>query len=589
MSKKKGQKDQQWFDEKHSKDKIINITGGRKLNFTGSLKIEGFKNLETINLKKLKLASLEISDCPRLDKITDLIELTKLTSLSVTGCPKLITLNYSSNGLTSLEINGCSQLRNIDLSKFTKLKKLYVRGYHNLITLDCSSIEKLTNLKISGCKQLESIIKASKLESLSVIDCPKLTKLDYSTNGLTSLEISGCNKLENITSLSKASKLTSLSIIYCSNITKLDCSSSEKLTELEVSDLIELKCSNTSIKSLSVNLCPGIQILDCSNNDKLINLDISNCKELKFLDCSNSKLTSLDINNCEFLVREYREYEQNGILSKKLKFPSDLKIIQKRINKNIVIVGRTGGGKSTLSNVLTGTDDFEESGRSISVTKNFQKEGFEYNGKYFNVVDTIGVGDTKLSTKKVLYKVLDGIFSIPEGISQILFVIDGRFTAEEAKIFNLLKGSIFDIFEIGILVYVTIVRTKFSNFKNKEECEADKNQLHNENENIAKIVRSCKDVVYVDNPPVNIQINDDDDEDTVRTNKRIRERSRKIMLNYLDKECQIDYFKLKAWDDIRKPIAEYLESNCDDVPPELEKNQEVQTLIKITESFCSIT
>jgi GTPase Era involved in 16S rRNA processing len=534
-------------------------------------------------LKKLKLASLEVVDCPQLVKITDLSELAKLTSLSVTGCPKLITFNYSSNGLTSLEINGCSQLRNIDLSKFTKLKKLYVRGYHNLITLNCSSIEKLTNLKISGCKQLVIIIKASKLESLSVIDCPKLTKLDYSTNGLTSLEISGCNKLESITSLFKASKLTSLSMIYCPNITKLDCSSSEKLTELEVSDLTELKCSNTSIKSLSVNLCPCIQTLDCSNNDKLTNLDISNCKKLKFLDCSNSKLTSLDINNCEFLVKEYEQKGNN------LKYPPGLKIIQKRIIKNLIIVGRTGGGKSTLSNVLTGTDDFEESGRSISVTKNFQKEGFEYNGKYFNVIDTIGIGNTKLSTKKVLYKILDGIFSLPEGISQILFVIDGRFTAEEAKIFNLLKSSIFDIFEIGILDYVTIVRTKFSNFRNKNECEADKNQLHNENEYIAKIIRSCKDVVYVDNPPVNIQMYyDDDDLDTVATNKRIRERSRKIMLDYLDKACQTEYFILKTWEEIRKPIAEYLESNCDDVPPELEKNQEVQTLIKNTESFCSI-
>ncbi|PKC03755.1 hypothetical protein RhiirA5_362952, partial [Rhizophagus irregularis] len=152
----------------------------------------------------------------------------------------------------------------------------------------------------------------------------------------------------------------------------------------------------------------------------------------------------------------------------------------------------------------------------------------------------------------------------------------------------LLKGSIFDIFEIGILDYVTIVRTKFSNFKNKKECEADKKQLHNENENIANIVRSCRNVIYVDNPPTNIQIIDEEDEETVITNKKIRDRSRKIMLDYLDEACMVNYFKLKTWDQIRKPIAEYLESNCEDVPPELEKNQEVQTLIKITESFCSI-
>ncbi|GET52734.1 leucine-rich repeat domain-containing protein [Rhizophagus irregularis DAOM 181602=DAOM 197198] len=452
MSKNKGRKDQQWFDEKYSEGKAIVITGGRRLNFTGSLKIERFNNLESINLKKLKIAYLEISKCSQLN-ITNLSELTKLTSLSVSGCPKLITLNCLSNGLTSLELSGCYRLNNIDLSKFTKLQSLYLRGYQNLTTLDCSSTEKLISLKISDCVQLIKITnlpKSSKLQSLFVIDCPKLTTLDYSTNALTSLEISGCTKLKDIISLSKAPKLTSLSIIDCPNITKLDCSSNERLTELEVSDLTKLNCSNTSIKILSVNLCPNLETLDCSNNNKLVNLDISNCSKLEFLDCSNSKLPSLDINNCKFLLKEY---EQDSIKSKMFKYPPDLKIIEKRITKNLIIVGRTGGGKSTLSNVITESDVFEE---------------------------------------------------------------------------------------------IT--------FKNKDKCEADKKQLHNENENIANIVRSCRDVIYVDNPPTNIQIIDEEDEET-----------------------------------IRKPIAEYLESNCEDVPPELEKNKEVETLIKITESFCTIT
>jgi hypothetical protein len=323
-----------------------------------------------------------------------------------------------------------------------------------------------------------------------VIDCPKLNTLYYSTNGLNNLEISGCKQLKNITNLSVAPKLTSLFMIDCPNITNLDCSSTEKLTELEVSDLTELVCSNTSIKILSVNLCPDIQTLNCSNNDKLINLDISNCSKLEFLDCSNcsnSKFTSLDLSYCP---------ESINIIK-----PSGLVITRKEeIIMNILIVGRTGGGKTTLANVLTNTEDFKEGEYGVSMTKNFQKGVLEWNGKKYRVIDTIGFGDTKLFKKKVLYKILDGIFSIPEGISQILFVIDERFTAEEAKIFNLLKGSILNIFEIGTLDYVTIVRIKFNKFKNKNECEADKKQLQDENENFAKIVKSCRDIVYVDNP-----------------------------------------------------------------------------------------
>ncbi|GBB96842.1 hypothetical protein RclHR1_02850013 [Rhizophagus clarus] len=215
----------------------------------------------------------------------------------------------------------------------------------------------LKNLNRFNIENIDNLFEYNKLTRLSVSDYPKLTTLDCSTNGLTNLKISGCSRLKDITNLSKAPKLVSLSLIYCPNRTKLDCSSTEKLIELTV---IELNCSNTSINILSVNLCPDIQRLNCSNNDKLINLDISNCKKLVFLDCSNSNLTSLDISNCKSL---FGEYEQNGIKSKDFKYPPNLKIIRKIIAKNLIIVGRTGGGKSTLSNVLTGTTEFEESGR----------------------------------------------------------------------------------------------------------------------------------------------------------------------------------------------------------------------------------
>ncbi|CAB4444951.1 unnamed protein product [Rhizophagus irregularis] len=593
MTKKKGQKDQkdqQWFDETYSKKETIDIIG-KRLNFEGSLKIEGYNSSE-IKLKKLKLTRLEIRNCSKLNKV-EISEHNKLTSLSVTGCPELTKLNCSSNGLTSLEISGCS-LNKIDLSKFTKLKSLYLRGCQKLTTLDCSSIEKLTILNISSCTELADI-KSSKVEKLSVIDCPKLTTLEYSTNALTSLELSSCEKLNSIANLSKAPKLTSLIKIDCPKITELNCSSAEKLTELEVSDLTKLNCSNTSIGMLSTNLCPNIKELNCSNIKKLVNLDVSNCSELKILDCSNSNLTGLDITNCSKL--EFFDCSNNKLTSlyistesKKFKYPPGLEPTQKKPTKNLIIVGRTGGGKSTLSNVLTGSKDFEESGTSFSVTKISQKKEFPWKGKDYNVVDTIGVGDTQLSTKNVLYKILDGIFSIPEGISHILFVIDGRFTADEAKNFNLIKGSIFDIFNIKILDYVTIVRTKFSNFKNVDKCNADKEQLHNGNDIIAEIVKSCRDVVYVDNPPVNIEIVDnDEDMQTVKTNEKIRERSRKIMLDYLDKACQLDYFKLKKWDEVKKDVATYLESEYGDLPPELEKNKEILALVKISESICSIS
>src|SRR5439155_7030928 len=55
------------------------------------------------------------------------------------------------------------------------------------------------------------------------------------------------------------------------------------------------------------------------------------------------------------------------------------KIINEKSVKNVLIVGRTGSGKSALSNVLSGTNDFKESGYSVSETKNFRKKVFQWN------------------------------------------------------------------------------------------------------------------------------------------------------------------------------------------------------------------
>ncbi|CAB4487340.1 unnamed protein product [Rhizophagus irregularis] len=80
-----------------------------------------------------------------------------------------------------------------------------------------------------------------------------------------------------------------------------------------------------------------------------------------------------------------------------------------------------------------------------------------------------------------------------EGISHVLYVIDGRFTVNEINTFNMINDS---IFKSGVLDYVTIVRTKFSNFRNEEECEKSMKQTREGNKLVAEIVNSCNGVVH---------------------------------------------------------------------------------------------
>ncbi|GBB91402.1 hypothetical protein RclHR1_18680002 [Rhizophagus clarus] len=349
------------------------------------------------------------------------------------------------------------------------------------------------SLKIEDFTKLKSIVlKKLSLTSLEIINCPQLTRVD----------------------LSEFIKLESLFVSKCPRLTKLDLSHSQlyELTDLDVSNLIELNCSNTSIEELSLNLCPNIIKVICSNNKKLINLDISNCFKLEFLDCSNcsnSKFTWLDLRNCP----------ENIII---IKPPGLLLTRTKEKTKNILIIGCPDSGKSTLANVLTGTENFKESEYETSEIERFHKEVFEWKGTKYCVIDT-----------KVSNRIAEAACSISGGISHFLLVI-GKDFRDEINTLGLIGSDIFE--------NTTIVRTKFSNFKSRVVCEKDKKKLCEESEINAKIVESCKGIIYIDNPPINIPSYDDDDdydkEDIIRNNKKTREKSRAILLDHLEKVCK---------------------------------------------------
>jgi hypothetical protein len=203
--------------------------------------------------------------------------------------------------------------------------------------------------------------------------------------------------------------------------------------------------------------------------------------------------------------------------------------------KNLLIVGYNGRGKSTLANVLSDTVDFGE--YSISNNQIFQKKDFEWNGTKYRVVDTVGTG------KEVTYEKMEEIIDlIPEGISQVLFVIDGKFTSEEVF------GKA--ILESDIAEHITVVRTKFSNFNNQCACKKDKEDLCKKSEIIAN------NIIYVDNPPINIFVVDADDEEIIRINKKRRDLSKNILLGHLEKVC----YKLMTWDNLRPIVFQILKT-----------------------------
>src|SRR6185437_5394802 len=124
--------------------------------------------------------------------------------------------------------------------------------------------------------------------------------------------------------------------------------------------------------------------------------------------------------------------------------------------RNILLIGRTGNGKTTLANVLFNKNGqfeevFKESAGSISETRELQielmKVDLDNEGREqveYQIIDTIGVGDTRLTPQGVLYKLAKIARSIDNGLNQVLFVVGDRFTKEEAEAYRLLRQIIFD-------------------------------------------------------------------------------------------------------------------------------------------------
>jgi len=252
--------------------------------------------------------------------------------------------------------------------------------------------------------------------------------------------------------------------------------------------------------------------------------------------------------------------------------------------KNILLIGRTGGGKSTLANVLTNTNKFGESSSTVSATKEVQielaeidisKDGSEKLD--YQIIDTIGIGDTEMTPQGVLIKLAEMASLVKkEGLNQILFVTGGRFTKEEIETYDLLSSIIFDK---EVLNYTTVVRTGFPEFEDKEACDDDREKLRKENAEIAHILGSVN-IIYLDNPPLKGK------KKVVEINKEIREDSRKRLITYLA-TCQGNY-RPSNIDKLDERVRSYTtsEEKLQNKMKELEesrKQQEQEFRKKITE------